>query len=354
MAKNNSKPNIAGIDLFCGAGGLTHGLIKGGVKVLVGIDIDPSCRYPFEYNNKASFIQNCVTKVPSSELKKYLRQGDYSLIAGCAPCQPFSKYSKGKILDYEKWSLLDSFAQTVTKLRPDFVTMENVPQLIEHEIFLEFLKSLKKDGYFIDYRTVYCPDYGVPQNRSRLILLASKLGAIELIKPTHLGKKSAKATVQYAIQNLKPIQAGEVDKVDPLHQARSLSPLNLERIRASKPGGTWRDWPKHLQAKCHTKKSGSTFPSVYGRMSWSKPSPTITTQFIGYGNGRFGHPSQDRALSLREGAILQTFPKNYQFAPKDIEINQTSIGRLIGNAVPVRLGEIIAKSLIKHIAEVSN
>ena len=349
MKSKKSKTRIAAIDLFCGAGGLTHGLIKGGVEVRAGIDIDPDCRYPFEVNNKAEYIQSCVTKITPRELGKFFKQDEYSLIAGCAPCQPFSKYSKGKILDYEKWSLLLSFSKTVSFLKPDFVTMENVPQLLEHEIFDEFVSSLKKEGYHCDHKVVYCPDYGVPQNRSRLILLASKFGPVKIIEPTHLGRNSSKATVGHAIKSLKPLKAGEVDQKDPLHQARSLSDLNLERIRASKPDGTWRDWPKHLLAKCHQKESGSTFPSVYGRMSWEKPSPTITTQFFGYGNGRFGHPVQDRALSLREGAILQTFPKNYQFTPKGAPINQTAIGRMIGNAVPVRLGEIIAQSLQEHL-----
>lgn len=136
---------------------------------------------------------------------------------------------------------------------------------------------------------------------------------------------------------------------DPLHQTATLSPTNLLRIRASKPGGTWRDWDPELVATCHRKRSGKTYPSVYGRMSWDEPAPTVTTQFFGFGNGRFGHPEQDRAISLREGAILQSFPKNYRFVKPGEPIHFSILGRLIGNAVPVKLGEAIGRSLVAHV-----
>jgi DNA (cytosine-5)-methyltransferase 1 len=150
---------------------------------------------------------------------------------------------------------------------------------------------------------------------------------------------------------LPPIEAGEADSKDMLHLASTLSDKNLERIRASKPGGTWRDWPHHLLADCHKVDSGKTYPSVYGRMEWDKPAPTITTQSYGFGNGRFGHPEQDRAISLREAAILQGFPKSYKFVPPGEVIHFKRVGRLIGNAVPVELGRAIAKSIIKHLED---
>lgn len=143
--------------------------------------------------------------------------------------------------------------------------------------------------------------------------------------------------------------AGEQNTSDPLHMSASLSELNFSRIKASSAGGTWRDWPIELLADCHRKASGATYPSVYGRMEWDKPAPTITTQCFGYGNGRFGHPEQNRAISLREAAILQTFPADYKFAPEGSELRFNQMGRLIGNAVPVRLGEAIAKSFLTHI-----
>jgi len=158
--------------------------------------------------------------------------------------------------------------------------------------------------------------------------------------------------VRDAISHLPPIGAGEVCESDRMHQSSMLSPINLQRIRSSKPGGTWRDWQSGIVANCHKKSTGRTYPSVYGRMGWDKPAPTITTQFYGFGNGRFGHPEQNRAISLREGAILQSFPDDYAFARDDEPILKKSIGRLIGNAVPVKLGEAIGKSILYHIMDV--
>jgi DNA (cytosine-5)-methyltransferase 1 len=147
------------------------------------------------------------------------------------------------------------------------------------------------------------------------------------------------------------LKAGEVCPTDPLHQACELSPLNLKRIRASTPGGSWRDWDKRLVADCHKKSSGKTYPSVYGRMSWDEPAPTMTTQFYGFGNGRFGHPEQDRAISLREGAIIQSFPRSYKFVPAGEPIYRKPIGRLIGNAVPVNLAKAIGKTIVRHVRD---
>ena len=180
------------------------------------------------------------------------------------------------------------------------------------------------------------------------MFLASRHGAIELTAES-LNNGKQRVTVREAISHLPPLKAGESDPTDPLHAACRLSPLNLRRIRASKPGGTWRDWKNSLVAKCHRRKTGKTYPSVYGRMRWDMPAPTITTQCFGYGNGRFGHPEQDRAITLREAAVLQTFPSSYRFLPKGKRPCFSVIGRLIGNAVPVRLGEIVAECLVAHI-----
>ena len=191
-----------------------------------------------------------------------------------------------------------------------------------------------------------CAEYGVPQQRRRLVLLASRLGPVTLLHPASCGGRPA--TVRQAIGGLPPLEAGAEDPRDPLHRCSALSAANLSRIRASRPGGTWRDWPEELVAVCHTKRTGRTYPSVYGRMSWDAPAPTITTQFYGFGNGRFGHPEQDRAISLREGAILQGFPNDYAFVPRGAAVRRKTIGRLIGNAVPVTLGEVIGRSLMSH------
>jgi DNA (cytosine-5)-methyltransferase 1 len=157
-------------------------------------------------------------------------------------------------------------------------------------------------------------------------------------------------TVEKAIGRLAAVRAGMVNPADPLHSSRALTARNLARIKRSKPAGTWREWPKRMQVACHKADSGKTYPSVYGRMSWDKPSPTITTQFYGFGNGRFGHPEQDRAITLREGAILQSFPVNFQFAPLGSRVNFRGIGKLIGNAVPPELGRAIGKAILAHVS----
>ena len=342
----NQGARIVGVDLFCGVGGLTHGLVRGGVHVAAGIDLDPNCKFPFEANNSAFFLERDVAKVTPDEIIQYYDGADYTLLAGCAPCQPFSTYSRsGRNSEYEsQWPLITSFGRLIKKIKPDLVTMENVPQLADHLVFDHFLKSLV--GYKKWWAIVECASIGIPQTRKRLVLLASRLGgnALELTKDA-----ASQATVRQTIGSLPFLRAGQSHPNDDLHVAPSLSPLNLSRIKVSRPGGTWRDWPTELQASCHRKASGATYPSVYGRMEWDEPAPTITTQCFGYGNGRFGHPDQDRAISLREAAMLQTFPETYAFAPAGAPIRFSKMGRLIGNAVPVRLGEVIARSLVAHV-----
>jgi DNA (cytosine-5)-methyltransferase 1 len=345
----SSSSAISAVDLFCGVGGLTHGLMKGGITVGVGVDVDPACKFPFEENNSASFLQKDIKELSAGEVYPYFTSNSFSLLAGCAPCQPFSTYSRGKRSQKrgQDWQLLREFGRLVREVQPDLVTMENVAQLAGHEIFEEFVAVL--DGYYKSWSVIECSMLGVPQSRKRLVLLASKLGSIGLDLPA---SPDAAPTVRDIISDLPPIEAGESDPGDPLHTASSLSPLNKERIMASKPGGTWRDWDLPLRAKCHTLGSGASYPSVYGRMEWDKVAPTITTQCFGYGNGRFGHPEQNRAISLREAAMLQTFPRNYRFIADGEKVLFSRLGRLIGNAVPVRLGEVIAEALRRHVETV--
>ncbi len=338
--------NVSCVDLFCGAGGLSHGLIRGGVKVNAGVDIDPHCRYPYEANNGAQFIDESVESLRAEDIEKLFDNGSVKLLAGCAPCQPFSSYSRGKgDKNHERWDLLKSFGRLVSAVQPDLVTMENVPELPKHDVFEDFLRCL--DGYHVSTQVVNCNNYGLPQHRRRLVLIASRLGPIKLIPPTHT--EGREITVRQAIGHLPAIRAGQKCESDPLHASSGLTEINLKRIRQSKPGGTWRDWDEELVASCHRKSSGRTYPSVYGRMEWDKPSPTMTTLCYGYGNGRFGHPEQDRAISLREAAIFQSFPPDYKFVPAGQPVHFKIVGRLIGNAVPVRLGEVIAESVRQHL-----
>lgn len=339
------RPQVSAVDLFCGVGGLTHGLIKSGISVQAGVDVDLACRYPFEENNSAIFVEKDVGDLVADDIRDYLEAGECSLLAGCAPCQPFSTYSrsgrsKKRVND---WRLVRRFGALVEELQPDFVTMENVPQLRAHEVFQDFLRSLA--GYDIICSGVECSRIGVPQSRQRLVLIASRRGPLT---EGLLADASSTVTVRQVIADLPRLEAGQHDPSDPLHAAASLSPLNMERIKASLPGGTWRDWDESLLVACHRKGSGATYPSVYGRMEWDAVAPTITTQCFGYGNGRFGHPEQDRAISLREAAMLQTFPRDYKFVRASDRIKFNHLGRLIGNAVPVRLGEVIGELILNH------
>jgi DNA (cytosine-5)-methyltransferase 1 len=248
-----------------------------------------------------------------------------------------------------KWGLLYEFARLAKGTRPEVITMENVPTVAKHEVFHDFVDTLRRLGYNVWFDVVDSSQYGVPQTRRRIVLLASRLGEIKMIKPTIDKPK----TVRQAIGRLRALNAGESAPRDKLHVSSTLSEKNLKRIKVSKPGGTWRDWPEHLVADCHRAESGRTFPGVYGRMEWDKPAPTMTTQCYGFGNGRFGHPEQDRAITLREAAIIQSFPRDYAFIPDDGEVSFKVLGRLIGNAVPVDLGRAIARSINFHLAAIA-
>lgn len=346
-----NKLSIVAVDIFCGVGGLTCGLNKSGIKVVAGVDVDEKCKFAFEENNRALFIHKSIKEITSEEILKLYPTQSLKVLVGCAPCQPFSKHTQKEKdrASKEDWGLLYHFFKLIKNVEPIVISMENVPQITKHKVFSDFVEGLKLTKYSVNWQTVYCPDYGIPQNRRRLVLLASKLGEIKLIAPTH--KPENYRTVKTAIGNLESIKAGSSSKKDRLHKSAALSEVNLIRIRQSMPGSSWRDWDENLRADCHRKESGDTYGSVYARMVWDKPSPTITTQFFSFGTGRFGHPEQDRALSLREGAILQTFPRRYKFIPSASPVELKRLGKYIGNAVPVRLGEIIGKSILNHFEE---
>lgn len=351
LSRDVGMKKISCVDLFCGAGGLTHGFVLEGLPVVAGIDLDPACRFPYEANNQAKFLERDISKVTVDELKGLFADADTTVLAGCAPCQPFSTYAQRYELDGKdgKWGLLYEFARLAEGARPDVITMENVPTVAKHAVFHDFVDTLKRLGYEVWFDVVNSSQYGVPQLRRRMVLLASRHGEIKMIEPTHKQPK----TVRQAIGRLRPLEAGQAAPRDKLHTSSTLSMKNLQRIKVSRPGGTWRDWPEHLVADCHRVESGKTYPGVYGRMEWDKPAPTMTTQCYGFGNGRFGHPEQDRAISLREAAILQSFPRDYAFVPSDGEVSFTALGRLIGNAVPVDLGRAIARSIHSHLASVT-
>ena len=315
--------------------------------------MDWTCQYAYETNTGGKFNYRDVNTITGDEINRLYskRKNTIRVLAGCAPCQPFSSYAfKNKQKDPNKYDLLYQFGRLVEEVRPDIVTMENVTQILNFKakpVLQDFIDKLKSLGYSVDARPVYCPDYGIPQTRKRLVLLASRFGDIALIPPTH--DKSNYVTVRDTIGSLRPLSAGETDLFDPLHRTIALTPINLKRIKATPYGGSWHDWPEELLLECHKRKEGRTYGSVYGRMEWDKPAPTMTTQCTGLGNGRFGHPEQDRAISVREAALLQTFPQTYKFFPDEGTVSIIKASRYIGNAVPPKLGEIIAQSIVDHI-----
>jgi DNA (cytosine-5)-methyltransferase 1 len=346
------SPRVIAIDLFCGAGGLAYGLQQAGISVAAGIDVDPECRYPFETNNDAAFLERDVRQISDAHLNRLWPADCVRLLAGCAPCQPFSPHRRGADTSGEDdWALLHEFARLVHETRPELVTMENVPRVGTSKVFLSFVQALKVAGYDVSWRSCRAVEYGLAQERRRLVLMASLLGPIAMGPGPW--RDSAPATVRDVIGDLPSIKAGERDPHDPMHVSRALSPLNIKRLRASSPGGTWAEWPEELRAPCHRRDSGRTFRNPYGRMEWNRPSPTITTLAYNYGTGRFGHPEQDRALSLREAALLQGFPRDYEFVRPGDPVAFLHLGRLIGNAVPPPLGRAIGDTIVGHLTDIS-
>jgi DNA (cytosine-5)-methyltransferase 1 len=344
---------ISAIDLFCGAGGMTYGLTLAGIEVEAGIDIDQQAEYAYVTNNPCSkFLCWDLSRKNCRSIEKLFRPGKIRLLAGCAPCKPFSKLTNG-IPNHNDWDLLDNFGRFIRGIVPEIVTMENVPELADRgsEVFQRFIEVLERLEYNLDWRIVDCSQYGVPQSRRRLVLLASQIGKIEV--PAGLySNPDRRKTVRQIIGDLRPLKIGESDPYDPLHTASLLSPMNLKRIKATPhDGGSRQDWPDDLVLDCHRKKSGERYFSIYGRMRWDKPAPTMTTLCTGIGNGRFGHPEQDRSITLREAALFQSFPRRYVFWPSNQQLNKSAVSRFIGNAVPPKLAKMLGKAIIRHLEE---
>ena len=334
------------IEICCGAGGLAYGLASTGIRVLAGVDIDPSCRYPFETNLRARFIHEDIAALPDDFATPLFSGTAPRILAAGVPCQPFSPLANTARNQRDEWKLLTRFREIVLAVRPEIVALENVPQLAKYPIFREFVDALEGAGYAVCHTLTRADDYGVPQTRKRLVLLASLLGQPQLESPPALRQEE---TVEGAIGHMEPLGSGQMSTRDPLHVTGTLTPLNLNRIRQSRPGGSWRDWDDELVAACHRRESGGKSTSVYGRMRWDAPAPTITTKFHVYGTGRFGHPEQDRTISLREAALLQGFPEGYEFVPPGAPVHLEPIARLVGNAVPIGLAAAVGRSIMAHL-----
>ncbi|WP_041959754.1 DNA cytosine methyltransferase [Sulfurospirillum arsenophilum] len=338
--------NIKAIDFFSGAGGLTHGLKLAGINVFAGIDFESSCKDTYEKNNHAVFINKSIQDITIKEIKylfkEHTNKNDYTMLAGCAPCQPYSMINTRKKQNDSRKTLLDEFRRIINGVKPHFVLMENVSRLNEENpYFAQFIQMLEKNGYKYEYTVLNAKDFGVAQNRKRLFLIATR------IKKLNLSFKNLQyetpITLRHIIGDLEAIRHDQPSKQDLLHQSKQLTPLNLKRIQATpKNGGLRSAWNDELKLSCHKKKE--SFKDNYGRLAWNKLSATITTKFHQYHSGRFGHPEQDRALSLREGALIQSFPSNYEFYGS---VNQ--IAKQIGNAVPVKLSKAVGETFIAAI-----
>ncbi len=361
MTKAKRHSNIVGFDFFCGCGGTSRGFQKAGIDVVFALDIDPDVKKTFTLNfPETTFCQKSIVKLTDSDLKPTIEKhkDSYKLFCGCAPCQPFTKQNTQRPKRDTRRSLLSRFGVIIEKYQPDFVFVENVPGLqkvpkYKRGPFPEFKKLLKKMGYYITYRVVAAQDYGAPQLRRRFVLLASKHGEISIPSPTHgRDRDNPYKTVRNAIVDLPAIAAGETYKGSAVlnHRAAKLSELNLKRIRASDPdGGGRNNWPKKLLPACYTRinKNGETHSGhtdCYGRLWWDKPATGLTTRCISYSNGRFGHPEQDRAISIREAARLQGFDDDFEFSG-----NLNSMAKQIGNAVPVDLAYAMGNLFVKHV-----
>jgi len=344
------------IDLFCWIWWLSHWLLKQWFNILAWIDFENSCKFWFEHNNKADFIQTDIRKVTGKELTNKYSKKSIKILVWCAPCQPFSNLNvnKNQYLNHEKAmekSPLDKYASLIEEVQPDIIAMENVRWLAnmdKYPSFKNFIDVLEKNNYKYSYKIVDSKKYWIPQNRFRLVLLASKFWDISLIPYTH---ENNYITVKDVIGHLPKIKAWEISKNDTYHRARKLSELNMKRIK-SMPKNGWNliSWDSSLITPCHRKDSWKSYvKNIYARMRWEEPAPTMTTQCIWIWNGRFWHPEQDRWISLREAAIFQTFPDYYKFVSDTEEISTTKVAKQIWNAVPVKLWEVIGISIKEHL-----
>lgn len=343
------------IDFFCGAGGLSKGLALAGIKVLAGIDNNILCKETYDKNNSPSIFINADMRefTPEILLEKIpeLREVNPAdlLLAGCAPCQPFSQANQSEERSPDA-TLLSQFSRFVEHFLPGQVMIENVPGIARvkgNSTFKRFLNLLDKNGYKVIYKPVNAKYYGVPQNRVRLLVLAVR-NAEEIAFPeqTHFlkptGEQKRLVTVRDVITKFPPIAAGEKHQTIANHVAARLEDKNIKRLQNTPhDGGSRTSWSEDLILDCHSNgHKGHT--DVYGRMFWDKPSPTLTCKCQSISNGRYGHPEQDRGISLREAAALQSFPDDYIFYGSN-----TSIAAQIGNAVPVQLGKVMGEHFIK-------
>lgn len=342
-------------DFFSGCGGTSCGFREAGMDIRYALDKDVDAQASFEANFPDAHLERKDIRELSVDGLRSRVQAEAPcpvLFCGCAPCQPFSKQitHRPSMDDDDRVPLLSQFMSLVEACRPDIVFVENVPGLQKlcdaSQPFGDFLLRMKSLGYDVTTEVLMLAKFGVPQRRRRLVVIGSRHGKIALPEETHGSgtPNGTYSTVHDWIADFPPIQAGETHGTIANHRAAKLSARNLERIRATPQGGGNRDWPDHLKLQCHAGFIG--YSDAYGRMSWDAPASGLTTRCTSYSNGRFGHPEQDRAISVREAACLQTFPLHFRFKG-----SMASMSKQIGNAVPVRLAELIGKQVLGHLED---
>jgi DNA (cytosine-5)-methyltransferase 1 len=338
---------MVAIDFFCGAGGLTRGLKNAGINVVLGIDVREEFRETYESNNKpAKFLCVDVRQLDPREILKLIPDTpkDELLLAGCAPCQPFTKQRRENHR-MEEHTLLTQLGRVVAGILPGQIVIENVPGITKvrgFSTYRRFRKLLADLGYHVCEGIIDAKDYGVPQTRRRFVMISAR--GFEPTSPvrTHAPGRQAYVSVREAIAAYPAIKAGEQHPLVANHRAAALSPLNLRRIRKTpRDGGARAAWPAELELQCH--RNGHTgHTDVYGRMWWDRPAPALTCRFLHLSTGRYGHPSQNRAISLREAAKLQSFDDSFVFFGSSM----ASLATQIGNAVPVRVAETLGRHIL--------
>lgn len=349
----NENINLKAVDFFCSGGGMSSGLQDAGIKVLAGIDFDKECQNTYEANIIGSkFILADVFELKEKDLEKNLKikKNDENLILiGCSPCQYWSVIRTDKTTSSKSKNLLHEFHRFVKHFNPGYVIVENVPGILkkkEESGLNKFVRSLEDQGYKVHYEIVNLNNYGVPETRKRFSLIANRVSD-EVVFPE---ADSSKPTVRDFIgehNGFPSIPAGHKDHTDFMHTVAGLRDVNIKRLKKTpKDGGSRSCWANtDLQLEAYKNPKGTvSFSDTYGRMSWDKPAPTITTKFFSISNGRFAHPEEDRAISLREGATLQTFSKTYKF----IGTSTASIARMIGNAVPPLYAKKLGQSIVEN------
>ena len=352
------KSSPTAIDLFSGAGGLTVGLKRAGFHVVGAVEIEPNSFTTYKANHPdVRCLTQDIASVSGADLLDFGGIDRIDLLAGCPPCQGFTSLTaKYKDREDPRNALVLEMARLAEEIRPRALMMENVPGLARKggSLYGRMKTRLQRMGYRLTEGILQVADYGVPQLRRRFVVLGGRGFEIPLPDPTHSGSPNKGLepwrTVRDAIEKMPdPINLGEakamghVERSD-WHVVRRLSQKNIDRIKAAKAGETWTHIPEHLRPNCH--RNGYVgFTNVYGRMTWDRPAPTITGGCTTFSKGRFGHPEADRTISVREAALLQTFPPDYRLNTPYMD----HVCNMIGNALPCDFAEILSRQCFEEL-----